>query len=114
MRVAFMGLGVMGFPMAGHLARSGADVTVWNRSADKAARWAAAHLGVVAETAEGAAIGVEAAFLCLGDDPDVEAVAARILPAMSERAVLVDHSTASPAKTTANWNFGQQKVERVK
>ncbi len=97
MKVAFLGLGVMGFPMAGHLARAGHDVTVYNRSADKAVRWTSLHKGAAAPSPDASVSGCEAVFLCLGDDPDVETVAREVLPAMRRGAVLVDHTTASPA-----------------
>lgn len=101
MKAAFLGLGVMGFPMAGHLAKAGHDVTVYNRSADKMRRWTGAYRGQAAGSAPAAVAACDAVFLCLGDDPDVEAVAREILPAMKAGAVLVDHTTASPALARA-------------
>lgn len=92
---AFLGLGVMGFPMAGHLAAAGHTVTVWNRTAAKAADWATRHDGKMAATAEDAVAGADFVFFCLGDDPDVRAVAAQVIPAMQRGAILVDHTTAS-------------------
>jgi 3-hydroxyisobutyrate dehydrogenase len=97
MKLAFLGLGVMGFPMAGHLARAGHNVIVQNRSAEKAQRWTAAHPGAAVADAASAVVGCDAVFMCLGDDPDVEAVARIVLPTMKKGAVLVDHTTASPA-----------------
>ncbi|WBQ13762.1 NAD(P)-dependent oxidoreductase [Hyphomonadaceae bacterium BL14] len=96
-RTAFLGLGVMGAPMAGHLARAGHEVTVWNRTPDKAARWLDDHAGAAADTLQYAVTGTDIVFMCLGDDPDVRAVADQILPVMGEGAVLVDHTTASAA-----------------
>ncbi|MBS0319689.1 MAG: NAD(P)-dependent oxidoreductase [Proteobacteria bacterium] len=96
--VAFLGLGVMGYPMAGHLARAGHHVTVYNRSAAKAARWAAAYGGRAAETPAAAARGAELVMMCVGNDADVRAVAAGAdgaLGAMANGATLVDHTTAS-------------------
>ncbi|MBB5519838.1 NAD(P)-dependent oxidoreductase [Amphiplicatus metriothermophilus] len=101
MKVAFLGLGVMGAPMAGHLARAGFDVAAYNRTAAKAEAWYEEHgrahgarvAASPAETVEGARL----AFLCLGDDPDVAAAAREVLPVLPEGAVLVDHTTASPA-----------------
>ena len=101
MKISFLGLGVMGFPMAGHLAKAGHSVTAYNRSAEKAARWAATYSGAAARDAVGAVADCDAVFLCLGDDPDVEAVARAVLPAMKAGAVLVDHTTASPALARA-------------
>ncbi|MBY0420729.1 MAG: NAD(P)-dependent oxidoreductase [Parvularculaceae bacterium] len=97
MKVAFLGLGVMGAPMAGHLARAGHAVTAFNRTPEKSARWASTHHGAAASTPAQAVAGAEAVFLCLGDDPDVEAIASAILPAMAKGSILVDHTTASPA-----------------
>ena len=98
---AFLGLGVMGYPMAGHLAGKGHQVTVWNRTADKARKWAKFHTGKVAVTPEDAAAEADFVFLCLGDDPDVRAVAERIVPVMKRGSVLVDHTTASAALARA-------------
>jgi len=94
-RVAFLGLGVMGFPMAGHLAKAGHDVSVFNRSPAKAQDWAARHGGRAAGTAAAAAAGAEFVFACVGADPDVEAVFHPALGAMAEGGVFVDHTTAS-------------------
>jgi len=96
-QVAFLGLGVMGFPMAGHLAAAGHDVTVWNRTGAKASAWAEKHKGQAADTAKDAAKDAEFVFICVGDDPDVRAVAEPALEVMEPGAVMVDHTTASPA-----------------
>lgn len=95
---AFLGLGVMGYPMAGHLVAAGHRVTVYNRTTAKAERWVAEHGGAMATTPAAAAEGAEYVFLCVGDDPDVLAVttgADGVLETMGEGAVLVDHTTAS-------------------
>lgn len=92
---AFLGLGVMGYPMAGHLASKGHDVTVWNRTSTKAHDWARQNKGQAADTVEAAVAAAEFVFMCLGDDPDVRAIVDQILPAMKSGAVLVDHTTAS-------------------
>ena len=76
MKLAFAGLGVMGFPMAGHLARAGHELAVYNRSPEKAARWVAAHGGRAAASALEAAQGADILFLCVGNDDDVRAVTA--------------------------------------
>jgi len=96
MKVAFVGLGVMGFPMAGHLAAAGHELAVFNRSHDKAARFGATHAGArigptVAETAEGA----EVLALCVGRDDDVRAVVDAAMPVLAPGAVIVDHTTTS-------------------
>ncbi|MEZ5243688.1 MAG: NAD(P)-dependent oxidoreductase [Acidimicrobiales bacterium] len=98
MRCAFIGLGVMGFPMAGHLAAAGHDVTVYNRTSAKAEQWVATHGGAAAPTPAAAAQGCEFVFLCVGDDPDVRAVTTGpggVLETMAAGSVLVDHTTAS-------------------
>ena len=95
MRVAFIGLGVMGFPMAGHLARAGHEVAVFNRSPEKARRWVETYGGragaTVAETVQGA----EVVAICVGNDDDVRQVLAEALPAMADDGVVVDHTTTS-------------------
>ncbi|MFD1189389.1 MULTISPECIES: NAD(P)-dependent oxidoreductase [Phenylobacterium] len=95
MKVAFIGLGVMGFPMAGHLARAGHEVAVFNRSPEKAARWVETHKGRAAATVAEVAAGAEFVFLCVGNDDDVRGVVAQALPAIAEGGVIVDHTTTS-------------------
>ncbi len=94
-KVSFLGLGVMGYPMAGHLAAAGHQVTVWNRTAAKSEKWAAQHGGRTAKTAADAAAGADFVMLCVGDDQDVYDVARPAIAAMPEGAVMVDHTTAS-------------------
>ena len=99
-RVAFLGLGVMGFPMAGHLARAGHHVTVYNRNPAKAAAWQAQYRGERAETPAAAAAGAEFVFACVGNDDDLRSVVLGCRGAfagMSAGAVFVDHTTASAA-----------------
>jgi len=99
-QVAFLGLGVMGFPMAGHLAAAGHRVTVYNRTPQKAEQWVAKHGGQRAATPAAAARGAELVMMCVGNDDDVRAVAAGpdgALAGMARGAVLVDHTTASAA-----------------
>ncbi len=98
MKLAFLGLGVMGYPMAGHLQRAGHDVTVYNRTAAKAAQWVATHGGSSAATPAAAAKGAAIVMMCVGNDDDVRAVAAGkdgALSGMDRGAILVDHTTAS-------------------
>lgn len=97
MKVAFLGLGVMGFPMAGHLAAKNNRVVVYNRTMEKAERWAQRHKGEVAITPSDAVQGADFVFSCLGDDPDVEAVLRDAAPSIAAGAVVIDHTTASPA-----------------
>ncbi len=97
-KVAFLGLGVMGFPMAGHLATAGHDVAVYNRSAAKAKAWAEKHGGRVAATPAEAAQGAEFVFACVGRDADVREVATAeqgAFGAMKAGAIFVDHTTTS-------------------
>jgi 3-hydroxyisobutyrate dehydrogenase-like beta-hydroxyacid dehydrogenase len=97
-RVAFIGLGVMGYPMAGHLARAGHDVTVYNRTGAKAEQWVGQHGGRAAPTPAAAARGAELVMMCVGNDDDVRAVATGdggALATLAAGAVLVDHTTAS-------------------
>ena len=97
-RVAFLGLGVMGAPMAAHLARAGHSVTVYNRSAAKATAWVAEHGGRSAATPAAAAAGAEFVFACVGNDDDLRAVTTGehgAFAGMAADAVFVDHTTAS-------------------
>ena len=95
---AFIGLGVMGFPMAGHLARAGHHVTVYNRTPAKARHWMEKHGGKSAPTPAAAAAGAEFVMLCVGNDDDVRAVVLApdgALSAMKAGSILVDHTSAS-------------------
>jgi 3-hydroxyisobutyrate dehydrogenase-like beta-hydroxyacid dehydrogenase len=98
MRVAFLGLGVMGYPMAGHLRRAGHEVAVYNRTGEKARRWVEHHGGHAAATPAEAVAGAEFAFACVGNDEHLEAVArgeAGAFAGMPPGSVFVDHTTAS-------------------
>ncbi|MGO4740784.1 NAD(P)-dependent oxidoreductase [Bosea sp. 2KB_26] len=97
-KVAFIGLGVMGYPMAGHLKAKGHDVTVYNRNAAKAQAWVAQHGGTSAPTPAEAARGQEIVFACVGNDDDLRSVTtseAGAFAGMAKGAVFVDHTTAS-------------------
>ncbi len=97
-KVAFLGLGVMGFPMAGHLALAGHDVTVYNRSAAKAKAWTDEFKGKAAPTPREAAAGCDFVFCCVGNDDDLRSVVLGeqgALAGMKPGAVFVDHTTAS-------------------
>ncbi|MEL6551250.1 MAG: NAD(P)-dependent oxidoreductase [Pseudomonadota bacterium] len=101
-KVAFLGLGVMGYPMAGHLAKAGHDVTVYNRTAKKAEAWAAEHSGAHAATPAEAAAGQDFVMACVGNDDDLREVClgeGGALEAMGAEALFVDHTTVS-AKVT--------------
>ncbi|WP_426417377.1 NAD(P)-dependent oxidoreductase [Aestuariirhabdus sp. LZHN29] len=97
-RVAFIGLGVMGYPMAGYLAKQGHEVTVYNRTAAKAASWVEEHGGQSAPTPAAAAAGAQLVFACVGNDDDLRAVTVGpdgAFAGMNKGAVFVDHTTAS-------------------
>ncbi len=97
-KLAFIGLGVMGGPMAGHLAAAGHEITVFNRTAEKADAWVAAHGGAKAMSPAAAAAGADVVLACVGNDDDVRQVTLGqdgAFAAMAAGAVFVDHTTAS-------------------
>jgi 3-hydroxyisobutyrate dehydrogenase len=97
-RVAFLGLGVMGYPMAGHLAGAGHQVTVYNRSAAKAAQWLAEHGHASAATPREAAANADIVFCCVGNDDDLRSVVLGehgAFKGMQAGAIFVDHTTAA-------------------
>src|SRR5882724_5455989 len=98
MKTAFIGLGVMGYPMAGHLQKGGNDVTVYNRNAQKAEQWKAEYGGESAATPADAARDKDIVFCCVGRDSDLREVtlgAQGAFGAMKKGALFVDHTTAS-------------------
>lgn len=97
-KAAFIGLGVMGYPMAGHLVKAGHDVTVYNRTAEKAEKWVAEFGGAAAPTPAEAAKDADFVFACVGNDDDLRAVTTGpggAFEGMAQGAVFVDHTTAS-------------------
>ncbi|WP_371168706.1 NAD(P)-dependent oxidoreductase [Aliiroseovarius sp. 2305UL8-7] len=101
-KCAFLGLGVMGYPMAGHLVAQGHEVTVYNRTATKAEAWAAEHGGAWANTPREAAEGADFVMACVGNDDDLRSVVLGddgALAGMSDGAIFVDHTTVSAAVT---------------
>lgn len=97
-KVAFIGLGVMGYPMAGHLVKAGHEVTVWNRTAAKAEAWTKEHKGRRANSPAEAAKGVRFVMTCVGNDDDLRSVvlgSQGALAGMGKGSILVDHTTAS-------------------
>jgi 3-hydroxyisobutyrate dehydrogenase len=95
-KVAFLGLGVMGYPMAGHLKNKGGhEVTVYNRTAAKSEQWAKEYGGKIAKTPEEASSGQDFVMMCVGNDDDVRKVAGAAFPKMGKNTVFVDHTTAS-------------------
>jgi 3-hydroxyisobutyrate dehydrogenase len=110
-RVAFLGLGVMGHPMAGHLARAGHAVSVFNRTASKAAAWVQAHGGTAAATPALAAAGADVVLACVGNDDDLRSVVLGpdgAFAGMRPGAIFVDHTTASA--TIARALHGQARA----
>lgn len=102
-KVAFLGLGVMGYPMAGHLAAAGHDVTVYNRTKSKSEAWVTQHGGSLGDTPAAAAKGAEIVFACVGNDDDLRSVCTGkngAFGAMERNTIFVDHTTVS-AKVTA-------------
>ncbi|MBT1065169.1 NAD(P)-dependent oxidoreductase [Bowmanella sp. Y26] len=98
MKVSFIGLGVMGFPMAGHLQKAGHQVCVYNRTRQKALDWVEKYQGTMADTPKAAASGAELVFVCVGNDDDLRSVVLGeqgALAGMQAGTVLVDHTTAS-------------------
>ena len=101
-KITFLGLGVMGYPMAGHLARAGHEVTVYNRTAAKAGAWASEHGGATGATPAEASKGAEIVMACVGNDNDLRSVCLGpdgAFATMAEGSIFVDHTTVSAAVT---------------
>ena len=101
-KITFLGMGVMGYPMAGHLARAGHQVTVYNRTAAKAGAWASEHGGATGATPAEAAKGAEMVMACVGNDDDLRSVCLApdgAFAAMADGSIFVDHTTVSAAVT---------------
>ena len=101
-KLAFLGLGVMGAPMAGHLQKAGYDVTVYNRTTEKARAWVEQHGGTMAEMPQEAAKGAEFVMACVGNDDDLRGVCTGkdgAFGGMEQGAIFVDHTTVSAAVT---------------
>lgn len=97
-KIAFIGLGVMGYPMAGHLAKAGHNVCVYNRTPAKAQKWVEEFNGRFASTPREAASGADMVFMCVGNDDDLRSVVYGddgVLAGMHENAILIDHTTTS-------------------
>ena len=97
MKLAFLGLGVMGYPMAGHLKSKGHDVTVFNRTTAKAEAWAKQHGGAFGKTIAEAVVGADMVMMCVGNDNDLIDVGQVALGTMKSGTCLIDHTTASAA-----------------
>ena len=103
-QLAFIGLGVMGYPMAGHLANSGHNVVVFNRTFDKDDKWSAEYPGRVAKTAAEAARSSDVVFICVGNDEDVEMLLTSeqgVLAGLAPKGIVVDHTTTSATLAVA-------------
>lgn len=110
-KVTFLGLGVMGYPMAGHLSKAGHMVTVFNRTTAKAQTWARENSGEYKETVSAAVKEADIVMMCVGDDNDVRAVGLEALDNMKAGSVLVDHTTASAE--VARWLYAKGKEKNI-
>jgi 3-hydroxyisobutyrate dehydrogenase len=111
-KVAFIGLGVMGYPMAGHLQSKGHEVTVYNRTTAKAEKWVSQHGGAMAKTPREAVKGAEIAFTMVGNDDDLRAVVLGddgVFAGLAKGKVLVDHTTASADVAREIYDLGKGK-----
>jgi len=112
MRVAFVGLGVMGYPMAGYLVQAGHEVTIFNRNPARANKWHGQYGGEIAATPAAAAQGAEIVFSCVGNDDDVRAVILAedgILQGTAKGGVIVDHTTASAVVAREVYDVANEK-----
>lgn len=110
-KLAFLGLGVMGYPMAGHLQAAGHDVTVYNRTAAKAEKWVNQHGGAMATTPREAANGADMVLACVGNDDDLRSVTLGddgAFAGMTSGSIFVDHTTVSAAVTTELFETAKQ------
>ena len=111
-KIAFLGLGVMGYPMAGHLKSAGHDVTVFNRTFAKAEKWVSEHGGSAAKTPAEAADGADMVMACVGNDDDLRAVClgdAGAFTTMTAGALFVDHTTVSAKVTSELYTVAKSK-----
>lgn len=111
-KLAFLGLGVMGYPMAGHLQAAGHDVTVYNRTSTKAEAWVKDHGGAMATTPKTAATGADLVMACVGNDDDLRSVTLGddgAFAGMASGAIFVDHTTVSAAVTTELFDVAATK-----
>ena len=109
-KIAFLGLGVMGYPIAGHLQAAGHDVTVYNRTASKAEAWVAQHGGTMALTPREAAAGAEFVMACVGNDDDLRMVCTGengAFHGMAKGSIFVDHTTVSAKVTRELYEAGK-------
>ncbi len=114
-KIAFLGMGVMGFPMAGHLQSNGYDVTVYNRNKDKAEKWYAKYFGQTAQTPKLAAQGKDFVISCVGNDDDLRSVVLGedgALAGMANGAVFIDHTTVSAKVTSELYSLSKKQGVR--
>ena len=111
-KITFLGLGVMGYPMAGHLAAAGHSITVYNRTINKAEAWTRQHTGVFCTTPAKAASGAEIVMACVGNDDDLRSVCLGsdgAFSTMSEGSTFIDHTTVSASVTCELYELARSK-----
>lgn len=111
-KISFLGLGTMGYPMAGHLAKGGHDISVYNRTSKKAEAWVSQHGGQMALTPAQASDGAEFVFACVGEDADIRAVTSQAdgaFSSMPKGAVFIDNTTASADVARELYQAAQEK-----
>jgi 3-hydroxyisobutyrate dehydrogenase len=112
MKLAFLGLGVMGFPMAGHLANFGHDLVVYNRTPSKASRWKDNYIGNIAKTPKAASVGAEIVIACVGNDEDLREITVAengAFHSMTAGSIFIDHTTVSASITKELYNYAKDK-----
>ena len=112
MKLAFLGLGVMGFPMAGHLANFGHDLVVYNRTSSKASKWKDNYKGNTAETPKAASVDVDIVISCVGNDEDLREVTVAengAFHSMTAGSIFIDHTTVSASITKELYNCAKDK-----
>tara|TARA_B110000438_G_scaffold303257_1_gene363953 strand:- start:11698 stop:12564 length:867 start_codon:yes stop_codon:yes gene_type:complete len=115
MKVAFIGLGVMGYPMAGHVKNAGMDVCVYNRSTEKAKKWCAQYGGEMAATPAATVAGCDVVLSCVGNDNDVRQVLLGndgALVGMSDGTILIDHTTASASLARELYGIAEEQGKK--
>ena len=112
MKISFLGLGVMGFPMAGHLANSGHELTVYNRTVSKAMKWVESYNGNVAKTPKLASIDAEIVISCVGNDNDLRDITMLedgAFHSMNRNSIFIDHSTVSASVSRELYNLATKR-----
>ena len=112
MKLAFLGLGVMGFPMAGHLANFGHDLVVYNRTPSKASKWKDNYIGNTAETPKAASVDADIVISCVGNDEDLREVTVAengAFHSMTAGSIFIDHTTVSASITKELYNYAKDK-----